>query len=145
MVIVTIWRSLSVSTVKVINNCWTAVLLITALVTVFHGFLMWLSQIDIYIYIMLYIIYCYIYIISCYHENNVPSWLPPQWLCGNSSTWAHDVWYIYIYYILVLLCNNKQPIFHHIYWICYETIMYNVMIIFNRVQCYDDDYLQKSQ
>ena len=23
--------------------------------------------------------------------------------------------YIYIYYILVLLCNNKQPIFHHIY------------------------------
>ena len=26
----------------------------------------------------------------CYHENNVPSRLSPQWLCGNSCTWAHD-------------------------------------------------------
>ena len=25
------------------------------------------------------------------HENNVPSRLSPQWLCGNSCTWAHDV------------------------------------------------------
>ena len=26
------------------------------------------------------------------HENNVvPSRLLPQWLCGNSCTWAHDV------------------------------------------------------
>ena len=30
-----------------------------------------------------------IYIFS--HENNVPSRLSPQWLCGNSCTWAHDV------------------------------------------------------
>ena len=29
--------------------------------------------------------------IYCYHENNVPSRLSPQWLCGNSCTWAHDV------------------------------------------------------
>ena len=28
----------------------------------------------------------------CNHENNVPSRLSPQWLCGNSCTWAHDVW-----------------------------------------------------
>ena len=27
----------------------------------------------------------------CNHENNVPSRLSPQWLCGNSCTWAHDV------------------------------------------------------
>ena len=27
----------------------------------------------------------------CYHENNVPSWLSPQWVCGNSCTWPHDV------------------------------------------------------
>ena len=27
----------------------------------------------------------------CIHENNVPSRLSPHWLCGNSSTWAHDV------------------------------------------------------
>ena len=26
----------------------------------------------------------------CNHENNVPSRLSPQWLCGNSCTWAHD-------------------------------------------------------
>ena len=26
-----------------------------------------------------------------FHENNVPSRLSPQWLCGNSCTWAHDV------------------------------------------------------
>ena len=25
------------------------------------------------------------------HENNVPSRLSPQWLCGNSCIWAHDV------------------------------------------------------
>ena len=27
----------------------------------------------------------------CNHKNNVPSRLTPQWLCGNSCTWAHDV------------------------------------------------------
>ena len=31
------------------------------------------------------------------HENNVPSRLSPQWLCGNSCTWAHDVRFMYIY------------------------------------------------
>ena len=25
------------------------------------------------------------------HENNVPLQLSPQWLCGNSYTWAHDL------------------------------------------------------
>ena len=42
------------------------------------------------------------------HENNVPSRLSPQWLCGNSCTWVitgrahcfHD--YIYITLILLL-------------------------------------------
>ena len=27
----------------------------------------------------------------CNPENNVRSRLSPQWLCGNSCTWAHDV------------------------------------------------------
>ena len=27
----------------------------------------------------------------CNDENNVPSRLSSQWLCGNSFTWAHDV------------------------------------------------------
>ena len=54
----------------------------------------------IYIYIYIYIIYIYvciyicvniyIYIYTCNRENNVPSRLSPQWLCGNSYTWAHD-------------------------------------------------------
>ena len=32
----------------------------------------------------------YIYIFN--HENNMPSWLSPQWFCGNSCTWGHDVY-----------------------------------------------------
>ena len=45
-----------------------------------------------YIYICMYI-YTYICMyLACYHENNVPSCLSPQWLCGNSCTWARDVW-----------------------------------------------------
>ena len=36
----------------------------------------------------------YVYMCVCYHENNGPSWLSPQWLCSNSCTWAHDVWYM---------------------------------------------------
>ena len=34
-------------------------------------------------------VYIYIYIYICNHENNVPSRLSPQWLCGNSCTWAN--------------------------------------------------------
>ena len=36
----------------------------------------------------------------CNHENNVPSWLSLQWLCGNSCSWAHGVistMYTYLY------------------------------------------------
>ena len=51
----------------------------------------------------------------CYHENNVPSRLSPQWLCGNSCTWAHDVHdiycviYIYIYiYIFPEVGKNNN-------------------------------------
>ena len=27
----------------------------------------------------------------CNHENNVLSWLSPQWVCGNLYTWTHHV------------------------------------------------------
>ena len=27
----------------------------------------------------------------CNHENNLPIWLLPQWLCGNLCTWVHNV------------------------------------------------------
>ena len=40
--------------------------------------------------------YIYIYIYIYNDENNVPSQLSPQWLCGNSCTWAHDVRFINI-------------------------------------------------
>ena len=66
-----------------------------------------------YVYLYLYIInlkyymfdiYIFIYY-KYYHKNNVPYRLSSQWLCGNSCTWAYDVWlhitgineYIYIY------------------------------------------------
>ena len=37
------------------------------------------------------VMYIYILYMLYYHKNNVPSRLSPQWLCGNSCTWAHDV------------------------------------------------------
>ena len=33
--------------------------------------------------------FCELVGIYIYHENNVPSRLSPQWLCGNSCAWAH--------------------------------------------------------
>ena len=45
----------------------------------------------IYIYICIYMLFIYIYIYIFNHESKVPSRLPPQWLCGNSCTWGHDV------------------------------------------------------
>ena len=37
-----------------------------------------------YVYIYIYIYVCVSVCNMCNHENNVPSWLSPQWLCGNS-------------------------------------------------------------
>ena len=34
----------------------------------------------------------YVCVYICNHENNVPSRLSPQWLCGNSWTWEYDLW-----------------------------------------------------
>ena len=28
----------------------------------------------------------------CNHESKVPSRLSPQWPCGSSCTWAHNLW-----------------------------------------------------
>ena len=41
--------------------------------------------------------------------NNVPPWLSPQWLCGNSCTWTYDVRFRYIHlcmyiYIYIYAC-----------------------------------------
>ena len=45
-------------------------------------------------------VYIYIYIYIGNHENNVPSRLSPQWYCGNSCTWAHDVRLYHVPYIM---------------------------------------------
>ena len=46
-----------------------------------HVYICILTYIYIYIYIYIYLyIYIYIYIYICNHENNVLSWLTPQWL-----------------------------------------------------------------
>ena len=62
-------------------------------------------------------IYIYIYIFN--RENNVPSWLPPQWLCGNSSTWGHDA--------------------HHVHHVskCMSCHKY-IVVITGRVHCFHD-------
>ena len=49
---------------------------------------------------------CNMYI--CNHENNVPSRLSPQSLCGNSFTWAHDVWFVhYVYHMHKCMSCHK--------------------------------------
>ena len=54
-------------------------------------------------------IYIYIYIYVRYHENNVSSQLSPQWLYGNSYTWAHDVHiYIYIHDVYIYIIFHKH-------------------------------------
>ena len=40
---------------------------------------------------MYYISYIIKRVYICNHENNLPSRLPPQWLCGSSYTRAHDI------------------------------------------------------
>ena len=53
-------------------------------------------------YIYIYIIYIHIYISTPYKvlkslrskmgiTHVIIAWLSPKWLCGNLSTWAHDV------------------------------------------------------
>ena len=70
----------------------------------------------------------------CNHENNVPSRLSPQWLCGNSCTWAHNVRlniYIYIYiYICIYMC--VCVLYYIILYIILYIIMYMCEIITNR-------------
>ena len=46
----------------------------------------WYIYTYIYIYVCMDICIDILYI--CYHENNVPPRLSPQWLCGNTCTWA---------------------------------------------------------
>ena len=44
----------------------------------------------------------YIYIYIHNDEYIVPSRLPPQWLCGNACTWAHDARFIFVHDVPVM-------------------------------------------
>ena len=51
------------------------------------------------------------YIYICNYENNVPSRLSPQWLCGNFGFVFMIIYiYIYIYAIMKTMC---PPGYHH--------------------------------
>ena len=43
----------------------------------------------------------------CSHENNVPSRLSPQWLCGNSCTTANDA---RAYDNIYDICNHESNV-----------------------------------
>ena len=101
----------------------------------FYNFIKGIVYIDIwykYIYI-LYIIYIhththiYIYIYS-------PTPLSPQWLCGNSCTWAHDVRLILLLWDLIALCvvNHLWPLTYiYIYYIyIIYTYIYSICIVY---------------
>ena len=90
----------------------------------------------------------------CYHENNVPTGLSPQWLCGNSCTWAHDIW-LYIASTnepnsaqqALILCSLRWPLFgllvpamcnvHHVSncMSCHKAIV----VITGRTHCFHDN------
>ena len=54
----------------------------------------------------------------CNHENDVPSPLTPQWLCGNSSTWAH---YIQLHHVSKCMSCHKA-----------------IVVITGRANCFHD-------
>ena len=71
------------------------------------------------------------YIYICNHENNVPSRLSPQWLCGNSCTWAHDVRFH------IAGTNEpksaQQAYYAHlasVSWITYDHLYYAIYILY---------------
>ena len=67
---------------------------------------------------------------TCNHENNVPSRLSRQWLCGNSCATQLTIYiyivYIYIMYDIYIHCIYIY-IIHYIYtYICFY--IYNIYI-----------------
>ena len=53
----------------------------------------------------------------CNRENKVPSRLSPQWLCGNSCTWAHDV---RAHDNIYDICNHESNVLVRLspHWFC---------------------------
>ena len=84
------------------------------------------------VFISLYL-YVFIYVYKCYNENNVPSRLSPQWLCGNSCTSAHDVRCfhdnIYITLILLLWDLSALCFVDHLWPLIYMYIYIYALII----------------
>ena len=63
-----------------------------------------------------------IYIYICNRENNVPSRLSPQWLCGNLRTWARDMRFVVI--------SGTAHCFHDCIYILYILYIYIYIYIY---------------
>ena len=57
------------------------------------------------------------------HESTLPSQLSPQWVCGNSCTWAHDLRLCIIAVHHVPKCMSCQKA---------------IVVITRRVHCFND-------
>ena len=80
-----------------------------------------------YINIYVWYIHLYIYTYTCNHENNVPSRLSPQWICGNSCTWYISI-YLYIYIYISIYISISISISIYIY-------IYTIVVITGRAHC----------
>ena len=69
------------------------------------------------LYQMEYILCIYIF----NHENNVPSWLSPKWLCDNSCNWGHDVHVHHVHHVPKYMSCNKA-----------------IVVITERAHCFHD-------
>ena len=59
----------------------------------------------------------------CYYENNVSSGLSPKWLCGNSCTWAHDVWLCHKAIVVITrraYCFHDNTYYAHLAFVRFE-------------------------
>ena len=85
----------------------------------------------------------YILIYTCNHENNVPSRSSPQWLYGNSCTWAHDVrLYILIYLYIYLYILIYIYIYIHLKYIyIFKVYIYIYIYIYIHIYIYIYIYL----
>ena len=57
----------------------------------------------------------HIYIYICNHENNVPPRLSPQWLCGNSCTWASVPKWMSCHKAIVVITGRAHCFHGYIY------------------------------
>ena len=91
---------------------------------------------------MYFYIVIYIYIHICNHEKNVPSQSSPQWLCSNSCTWEHDVYYVpkcMSCYKAIVVTTGRAHCFHDCIYITPILLLWdlrNLCVMFNSDHLY---------